>query len=378
MRSPASLLLGLAACSTAEPADRVFTNGIIHTADDANPRAEAVAVRAGKIVFVGSAAAAARYQGPNTEVIDLGGKTLVPGMVDGHYHLAGVGGREMTLNLEGTRSIEEFLARVKERTDRAAPGAWVTGRGWIETPWNPRRFPTRQDLDRVAPNNPVYLGRADGHAGVANSAALRVAGITRGTLPPAGGDILKDAAGEPTGMLIDRAQGLVGVHIPEITEAQRDSAFILGAERSLMLGWTQIHDAGVPWAAVARVRRLFQEGKLKLRIYTAVAGPGESADSLLARGPSIGEFDGRLVRLVSDGVIDDVDPGKQPVDDGPEEGLVGAPADRDRERRAEPDSRAGRLMSGAHGFPLGSPALVVSSRSAKSSRSCTSPSSLRT
>lgn len=293
MRFHASLLLVLAACSTTPPADRVFTNGTIHTADDANPRAEAVAVRAGKIVFVGSTADTERYKGPDTEVIDIGGRTLVPGMVDGHYHLAGVGGREMTLNLEGTRSIEELLARVKERVDLAAPGAWVTGRGWIETPWNPRRFPTRQDLDRVAPNNPVYLGRADGHAGVANTAALRVAGITRGTLPQAGGDILKDAAGEPTGMLIDRAQGLVGAHMPDATEAELDSAFILGGERSLMLGWTQIQDAGMSWNDVARLRRLYQEGKIKLRIYASVGGPSESSDSLLARGASIGEFDGR-------------------------------------------------------------------------------------
>ncbi len=303
MRVPASLLLVLAACSTAEPADRLFTNGTIHTADDANPRAEAVAVRAGRIVFVGSSADAGRYQGPNTEVIDLGGKTLVPGMVDGHYHLSGVGARELTLNLEGTRSIEEFLARVKEHVDRAGPGAWVTGGGWIETHWNPRRFPTRQDLDRVSPRNPVVLSRADGHAVVANSAALTQAGITRSTRPPAGGDILKDAAGEPTGMLIDNAEDLIGGEMPQPTDGQRDTAYIVGVERSLMLGWTQIQDAGMSWDDVARLRRLYQEGRIKLRIYASVRGPGASSDSLLARGPSIGEFDGRFtVRTIKSAI----------------------------------------------------------------------------
>jgi predicted amidohydrolase YtcJ len=191
--------------------------------------------------------------------------------------------------------------------DRAAPGAWVYGRGWIETPWNPRRFPTRQDLDGIAPNNPVYLSRADGHAGVANSAALKLAGITRATKPPTGGDILKDAAGEPTGMLIDHAQGLVGAKIPEPTEAEQDSAIVVGVRRSLMLGWTQVQDAGGGWDDVARMRRLFQNGTLKLRIYKAVQGPGSPADSLLAAGASVNEFDGRFtvrtIKVVFDGAL---------------------------------------------------------------------------
>ena len=227
MRVVPFLLLG--ACSSMEPADRIFTNGVVYTANDSQPSAEAVAVRQGRVVFVGSSADARRYAGSGTEVIDLQGKTLLPGFVDAHYHLSGVGMREMTLNLEGTQSLDEFLARVKERVDQTPAGEWVVGRGWIETPWNPRRFPTRQDLDRIAPNHPVYLTRADGHAGVANSAALRVAGITRTTRPPAGGDILQDARGEPTGMLIDRAQGLVGAHLPDITEAQRDSAYVMAS-----------------------------------------------------------------------------------------------------------------------------------------------------
>src|SRR6188474_2283244 len=144
MRPALLALAAVAACSNTTPADRVFTNAVIYTADSTNPKAEAVAVRAGRIVFVGSSADVKKYEGSNTEVIDLGGKTLLPGMVDAHNHLSGVGQREMTLNLEGTKSLEEMLARVKAHVDRAAPGAWVVGSGWIETPWNPRRFPTRQ------------------------------------------------------------------------------------------------------------------------------------------------------------------------------------------------------------------------------------------
>ncbi len=309
MRTPACLLgaLSLAAACAPSPAERVFTNGVVYTANDAQPTAVAVAVAAGKVVFVGAAADAERYIGSGTEVIDLQGKSLYPGFVDAHYHLAGVGAREMNLNLEGTRSLEEFLARVKERVDQAAPGAWVTGRGWIETPWTPRRFPTRQDLDRISPNNPVYLTRADGHAGVANSAALRLAGVTRATAPPSGGDILKDARGEPTGMLIDRAQGLVGRHVPGTTEAQRDTAFLKGVERSVMLGWTQVQDAGSGWNDVARLRRLYGEGKIPMRIYLSIRGPSESTDSLLAHGAIVGEFDGkftvRTIKTTLDGAL---------------------------------------------------------------------------
>lgn len=295
MRSHSAALALLAACGPMpEPADLVITHATIHTLNEAAPLAEAVAVLDGRIVFVGSAAAARRYVGPETDVVDIEGATVVPGFADAHYHLSGVGNREMTLNLEGTQSLDEFLARVRERVDQAAPGEWVTGRGWIETPWNPRQFPTRQDLDRVAPDHPVFLTRADGHAGVANSAALRLAGITRTTRPPFGGDILKDEAGEPTGMLIDRAQGLVSGHVPPRSEEQRDQAILIGAERSLALGWTQIQDAGGSWDDVERMRRLYADGRLKLRIYKAVHGPGPAADTLLARGPSTHEFDGRF------------------------------------------------------------------------------------
>ncbi len=309
MRLPARLALAvvpiaLAACQSVEPADTVFTNATVYTADDARPTAEAVAVRGNLIVFVGSAAEARRYVGDSTEVVDLQGRTMLPGFADAHYHLMGVGEREMTLNLEGTKSIEEFLARVKERVDQAQPGQWVTGRGWIETPWNPRRFPTRQDLDAISPRNPVLLTRADGHASVANSAALRLAGVTAATQPPFGGDILKDAAGQPTGMLIDRAQGLVGSKVPDPTEEELDQAVIKGVERSLQIGWTQIQDAGGSWNDVQRFRRLYGEGLLKLRIYKAVHGPGPAADSLFANGISVGEFDGRFTVRAIKGVLD--------------------------------------------------------------------------
>src|SRR6266404_8347257 len=178
--------------SKTEPADLVFKNGNIYTVDERQPHAEAIGVKAGKIIFVGSNKAARAYEGKGTQVIDLHGNTVVPGMTDSHYHLMGVGEREMTLNLEGTTSLEDFLAKVKARVDRAKPGEWVTGRGWIETFWKPPVFPTRWDLDKIAPDNPVFLTRADGHGAVANSAALKIGGVTKESKDPFGGQILRD------------------------------------------------------------------------------------------------------------------------------------------------------------------------------------------
>src|SRR6185295_4180158 len=160
-------------------------------------------------------------------------------------HLSGIGFREMTLNLEGTASLEEFLARVKARAIQAKPDDWITGRGWIETFWNTPVFPTRSELDRIAPDNPVMLTRADGHASVVNSAALKLAGIDKATPNPFGGDISKDRrTGEPNGMLLDAAQELIRRHIPPRTAEDADSAILLGVKRSLELGWTQLQDAG--------------------------------------------------------------------------------------------------------------------------------------
>ena len=149
-------------------------------------------------------------------MIDLKGATVVPGLTDSHCHIFGIGEREMNLNLEGTNTREDFLAKVKARVAQTEPGKWITGRGWIETFWKPPTFPTRDDLDKIAPDNPVFLTRADGHAAVANSAALkdcRNQSATRAN--PFGGEILKDKAGEPNGMLLDNAQDLVEKKIPQ-------------------------------------------------------------------------------------------------------------------------------------------------------------------
>ena len=292
----------------AEQADTVFINGNVYTVNERQPHAEAIAVKAGKIIFVGSNDDAKAYQGKNTRVVDLKGNTVVPGMTDSHYHLSGVGEREMTLNLEGIASLEEFLAKVKERVERAKPGEWITGRGWIESHWKPPVFPTRWDLDKVSPDNPVALGRADGHGVIVNSAALKLASVDKNTPSPFGGEIMKDKqTGEPNGMLLDAAQGLVRRHIPDSSRSDAEQAILLGVKRSIGLGWCEIQDAGGSYGDVSLMKKLYGEGKIKLRIYKAVHGPTPASAKLLNDGASVGEFDNRFtlrtIKVVSDGAL---------------------------------------------------------------------------
>src|SRR6185437_4181553 len=198
-----------AAAARAAPADLVIWGGPIYTAIDARPKVEAVAVSRGRIAFVGGKAGAQALVGPKTRVVDLKGAALFPGFTDSHAHLDGIGDRELTLNLEGSQSAAEVTARLKAYMAQHKPTGTVVGRGWIETGWPERRFLERSDLDKVAPDIPVILTRADGHALVANTAALKAAHIDESTPAPFGGQILKGADGKLTGMLVDNAKTLV-------------------------------------------------------------------------------------------------------------------------------------------------------------------------
>ncbi len=284
----------------------VLRNATVYTGDSLNPAATAVAVRDGRILAVGSDADVVQYL-DGAEVVDLAGRFVYPGFVDAHAHFMGIGEREQTLNLEGTSTRDAFLARIDSAVKATPEGEWVTGRGWIETFWDPPVFPTRHDLDRLAPNHPVVLSRADGHASIANSAALRIAGVTGETAAPAGGAINLDSDGQPTGMLIDAAQRLVSRHVPDRTDAQRERALELASERSIRLGWTQIQDAHGSWDEIAMMRKLYGEGRIKVRLYKTITGPGRGADSLIRLGPLPSEFDDhftiRDIKVVMDGAL---------------------------------------------------------------------------
>jgi predicted amidohydrolase YtcJ len=299
-------ILALAGCGEPPPsADLIFLNATIHTLNPLRPTADTVAVRDGAIVCVGSALDCQAYHGSTTEAIDATGKTLVPGFADSHAHLMGIGLREMTLNLADLDSLDALLETVAKRTETVEPGEWISGRGWIEARWEKPVFPTRYDLDKVAPDNPVWLIRADGHSGIANSAALRIAGIHEKTASPAGGEIIRDAQGKATGMLVDAARELVTKHVPAPTPEAKKQALKVGAEYAAKMGWTQLGIAGTSWDEVAMLHGLLDEGDMPIRTYIAILGPGPDADRLIQMGPQA--EDSRLVvrgiKLYMDGSL---------------------------------------------------------------------------
>ena len=297
-------------CNGAAPADVVMRNGNIYTANAQQPKAEAVAVNAGKIVFAGSNAGVAAYVGSGTKVIDLNGSTAVPGFTDSHYHLTGVGARERNLNLESTKNtnLADLLAKIKAAVAEHRLGEWVTGRGWIESEWPNPAFPTRWDLDKVSPDNPVFLTRADGHAAVANSAALKIAGITRATRNPEGGEIMREPkSGEPNGMILDNAKGLIQDKISPAPEEDIDRNLEVGIAKTLEQGWTTVHVPGGSFAEIDRLKQTYENGKTKLRVYYAVSGPGPESRKLLDQGAQTGLYSDRLnvrsIKVVLDGAL---------------------------------------------------------------------------
>lgn len=317
--------LALAACGNGEPApqapaeprsgpagesggvpaaDIVFFGGPIHTASDSRPMVEAVAVQDGRIVFAGPQVGLNVWVGQNTRLVDLDGAAMYPGFTDSHVHVLGVGQRERQLNLDDVDSVATLRERVAAAVAGAAPGEVVFGRGWIETHWPEGRFPERGDLDPVSPDNPVILVRADGHALVANSAALEAAGIDRDSEAPEGGEILSDAAGEPNGMLIDTAMGAALALVAQPCGEERADVYAEGAARLASLGWTGAHDMSVPYSDVAMIEDLAAQDRLPIRVYVSV-NPDGYAD-LAREVPRVAD-DGRVitraVKLYMDGAL---------------------------------------------------------------------------
>lgn len=284
-------------------ADRIFFGGPIYTADDGVEQVEIVAVTDGVIVYAGDLDEAPEHLfGDTTGMIDLDGAAMYPGFTDAHVHVIGLGARERLLNLEGTQSIEDLQARVADAAAELPEGSVLQGRGWIETHWPEGRFPTRQDLDAVAPDIAVFLTRADGHALVANSLALERAGINADSVAPEGGDILRDADGEPTGMLIDTAMYPVSALGGSFTGQDRADVYLEGAWSAARYGWTGGHDMSVPWADVTMIEGLSED--LPIRVYIS-ANPDGLAP-LAANGPVVSDnrrVIARAVKMYMDGAL---------------------------------------------------------------------------
>ncbi|WEK58089.1 MAG: amidohydrolase [Candidatus Brevundimonas phytovorans] len=294
-------VLMLAAAPSAQAQNLLIRGGAIHTGNEAQPTADVVAVRDGRIAYVGAAAGAPSAEG--LEVVDLKGATLFPGFTDGHAHLDGIGWREMTLNLEGSASVVEAMARLTDWAKRHPEGV-IVGRGWIETHWPEKRFLTAADLDAAAPGRVVLLSRADGHAVAASSLALTAAGIEAATPAPSGGEILKAADGRPTGLLVDAAMALVDPLMPQADATATRAAYRAGFGVYARYGWTGVHFMSAPWKDVPLLEQMARDGEAPLRVYNSVTPDG--ARALYASGPRQA-VDGRIVtravKFYADGAL---------------------------------------------------------------------------
>ena len=295
------------ASASAPRADLIVVNARIYTVDDAHPRAQALAVRAGRVQFVGSSEEALALRGPSTRVVDAAGQTLIPGMVDAHAHLTGLATALRNVDLVGTRSYDEVIARVVERAKGAAPGTWILGRGWDQNDWGDTRFPTHDALTRAVPNNPVMLSRVDGHALLANAAAMRAAGITAATKDPSGGRIERAANGAPTGVFVDNAQDLVDRVVPPLSKDEMRAAVTKAIDEMHRWGLVGLHDAGEPRAVIDLFEEMARANQFDLRAYVMIGDDSAAIAHYLARGPQSALYDGHLwiraIKLYADGAL---------------------------------------------------------------------------
>lgn len=297
----------VAAQQPASPADLIITGARIYTVDDARPLAQAIAVRGGRVAFVGSERGALALRGQRTRVVEMHGRTIIPGMIDAHAHLLGLGNALRTVDLVGTTSYEDVIARVSARAREVPRGTWIVGRGWDQNNWADTRFPTHDALSRAVPDHPVYLTRVDGHAALVNAAALRAANVTATTQDPDGGRIVRGEANAPSGVLVDRAMGLVQQAIPAQSAAEMREAVLAAIREANRWGLTGIHDAGVPRAVIDVYEALAREGRFDLRNYVMIASDDRTLEHYLSRGPQNGLFDNRLwiraIKISSDGAL---------------------------------------------------------------------------
>ncbi|WP_332638993.1 amidohydrolase [Brevundimonas sp.] len=295
-----ALLLGSAA-SSAGAQELLIRGGTIYTGVAERPTAEVVLVQDGRIAYVGPESGVPEVE--YAETLDLKGAFLFPGFTDGHAHLDGIGWRELTLNLEGSASVADAMARLSAWA-AAHPEGPIVGRGWIETRWPEARFLTAADLDAAAPGRIVLLGRADGHAVVASTAALAAAGVDASTVAPSGGEILKGPDGKPTGLLVDAAEQLVAGLLPQADPAALRDAYRAGFRVEAAYGWTGVHFMSAPWKDIPLLEDMAADGEAPLRIYNSVTPDG--AAELIAGGPrsvADGRIITRAIKYYADGAL---------------------------------------------------------------------------
>lgn len=290
----------------APPADLVLTNGRIVTVDDGRPEAEAIAISKDRVQAIGTVAEIKAMTGPNTQVIDLQGQLAIPGFIESHAHFAGIGGAQLQLNLLNVDSWDKIVAMVAEAVSRARPGQWIYGRGWHQEKWTARPpasvegFPTHASLDKVSPDNPVFLVHASGHASFANAKAMELSGIRRPTESPAGGEILRDANGDATGLMRELASRLIKTGLgepaptPEERAARSRRELELASQEVLAKGITTLQDAGSSFETIDHMKKLVDEGKMGVRLWVMVRQDNEAIAPKLAQYKMIGYGNGHL------------------------------------------------------------------------------------
>ncbi len=271
-----------------------------------DPAPSALAISGDRIVAVGDDASIMQLRGEGTQVIDLNGAVVIPGFIDGHAHLYGLGKALGEINLTGTGSAAEIVDMVSQAATRLPDLAWLQGRGWDQNDWSVTEFPDKTLLDAVVADRPVLLKRVDGHAAWVNSEALRRAGIDASTPDPDGGAILRTAGGEPTGILIDNGVDLVADIIPPVGPAERRRRIELAVEHCLQHGLTGVHDAGMTWPRVELYQEMAATGGLHMRVYGMLGDDSETLERGLAAGPYVADdqmFIMRTVKLFADGAL---------------------------------------------------------------------------
>ena len=311
-------------------ADLVLLNAHVVTIYDQQPSAEAIAIEGDRIVWVGSTNEAKRLYPKPARTMDLHGRTVLPGLIDAHTHLINLGESLVRLNLKDIPTEKGIIERVKQRVASTAPGEWILGWGWDEGKWA-SNYPTNQALSEATPSNPVFLVGLHTFAAWANQRALEMAGITKNTKDPENGRIVRDeTTGEPTGILLNRAQDLVAKHIPPMTLAQAKRAMQLAARECVRNGLTSVHEAKVTPLMVQAFLEMVREGKMPLRVYAMLDGADTNlVDEWLKRSPAIDphhQFTIRAFKLFADGALGSRGAALlEPYSDAPTKGVMTTP-----------------------------------------------------
>ena len=284
----------------------IFSGGMVVAGASQSPRP-------GLAIYVGDgtvreldAASIILKRHPKVRVVDVKGATIFPGLTDAHGHLYGLGLKLDIVDLTETQSMDEVVARVKQRAASAAAGDWVQGRGWDQNDWPDKQFPTSAQIDAAVHDHPVWLKRVDGHAGVANTTAMLLAGITPSTPDPAGGRIIRDANGSPTGVFVDEAQALIESKIPPVSFALRKERVLKAAQTIAANGLTEMHDAGAEADTIRAVKELIDEKRFPIRVYTMVSDEPALLSDWFAKGPLMNYGDRltvRSIKVYADGAL---------------------------------------------------------------------------